>query len=152
MRDIGFIVGEWVERRSDGMLGVVEIVDTDSRLYRIRLRTWPVAEREAVVGDEDDWVAYYRVHAHVTRSSADCDGRYESGRVDRPSAEERCSEFGHLMFQERVVASVVNVLSMSGTLHVSENGVEWSEATEEGYLFEEVEWCSDDRCLDGTEN
>lgn len=140
-----FIVGEWVTRRTDGVVGIVRGVQeyNDGPLYRVELQRPRISpEENTVLGSEGAWDRLHKVHAHVTTSSRDCDGDYRSGRSVELTAEERCDSFGDISFKERVIANVITVHGY-GTLSVTPEGVEWGENTEEGYRMASVEWCED---------
>lgn len=76
------------------------------------------------------------MHAHVEWESQDCDGVLSGSYVMKMTDEETSSEWGEIEFQDRVVAYLVNVHALSGTLTVSQEDdtpvIEWSESTDEG--------------------
>lgn len=86
------------------------------------------------------------LHAHVTSRSRDCDGEYRSGYTYPLSIEEQNSDFTEIEFKERVIATVVSVFAVDGTLSVSPNVVNWHETTDEGYRSSCIEWCEDETC------
>lgn len=147
-----FSVGEWVERRYDGRVGVVKRVqpgvgDAEGDFYFYvdldPYRRMSGEDQDIWAGTTAAWQRHYRVHAHVRNQSRDCDGDYSSGHVTEMTLEERCDSFGDLHFKERVIADVVNVHGY-GTLTVTPDGVDWHEQTEEGYRAAEVRWCEDE--------
>jgi hypothetical protein len=96
---------------------------------------------------------YTALHAHVDRSSADCDGPMYDSHVETYNDDEIAeavkangiNDFSEIHFRERVLTSNISVYScMQGTLEVSENGFSWNESTEEGYRTAHVRWCRDD--------
>lgn len=78
------------------------------------------------------------MHAHIDWESTDCDGGTSGSHVMEMTPEETASDFGDLTFQSRVLAAVVNVGAIRGTLTVAaceDDGTPslcWSEGTEEG--------------------
>ena len=98
------------------------------------------------------------LHAHVSSTSQDCDGRYSSAHVVRPNeaeiAESRQEEndFSELNFTERVLGSVVSLTSLrdgqQARVDVTEFGFDWSRPTDEGYEATSVVWCRDEYCED----
>lgn len=141
-----YVIGEWVRRRIGGEAGVVIGIETCEGvfLYRVRLMREDVPEEQNVVlGTDDAWEPYHRIHAHVESAVADCDGPMERTQVVRLIPDERKSYFGDLEFRERVVIGTVS-LSGHGDLSVTPEWVVWHEATEEGYRHVEITWCTDE--------
>lgn len=141
-----FSIGEYVERRTDGQVGIVRGTETFNGdiLYRVELlRRGYDKDDNTVLGSEQAWRRHHRLHAHVSTSSADCDGTYSGGQVYEMTLQERCDMFGDFAFRERVLGSVVN-LHGHGRMDVTPDGIEWREQTEEGYRAAEVRWCEDD--------
>jgi len=147
-----FSIGEWVERRYDGKVGVVKRVqpgvgDAEGDFYfYVDLdphRRVKAADEDLWAGTTAAWRTHFRVHAHVSTSSRDCDGDYSGGHLDEMTLQERCDQFGDLHFKERVMGNVVS-LHGHGTLTVTPTGLSWSEQTEEGYSAAEVRWCEDE--------
>lgn len=87
-------------------------------------------------------------HAHVERSSADCDGTYSSEYIVEPNDEELDAKYGDLDFRDRVLTTVVSVWAIDhhATMTVTPEGFEWREQTDEGYTNAEVRWCRDGAC------
>lgn len=133
-----FVVGEYVEKH-DGSVGVVqEIGDLKGRpFYRVRYLQSP---DEDVLAMEVALKRHHRIHAHMDSASQDCDGKYESTAVCYPTISQRCSAYGDLEFKQDLVTNTMSVYGV-GTLHVTPDGVIWSEKTEEGYRYVGIEWC-----------
>ena len=140
-----FSVGEWVERIMDGAVGVVRRMEQWDNDWVFYVDTDPQRPREDNVwaGTTSAWTRHFRWHAHVETDSADCDGRYTSGRIDEMTLQERCDQFGDLHFKERILGNAVT-LHGHGTLTVTPDGLSWHEQTEEGYRANEVRWCEED--------
>lgn len=83
------------------------------------------------------------LHAHVSGSSRDCDGKYTFGRVEEMNDEERGDDLGDLHFKDRVLSNTVT-LHGHGELTVKPEGLSWFEQTDEGYRESTVRWCEDD--------
>lgn len=83
------------------------------------------------------------LHAHWTSAARDCDGLYEQGGVYEMTTLEQGDDLAAYSFKTRVLASTVN-LAGSGVLNVTEDGLTWSEATDEGYRAANVRWCEDE--------
>lgn len=141
-----FLVGEPVERITDGLVGkVVEISTYNGDFsYKVDLER---EDDDKWWGTETAWRSARRVHAHVVQNSRDCDGDYEHTHVDRPSAIERTAEFGDLDFKARVMAYIVS-FHVNGLLSVTPDGLLWNQDTEEGYTRTVVNWCEDEACSD----
>lgn len=139
-----YIIGERVRRRSDSRDGVVEGAReyNGQTLYTVRLSR----PAETVQGFASAWSPAITIHAHGERVSQDCDGQYSSGWLAEPTSEERRSGW-EMDFKGRVVRDIVNTETSSGRLDVTEEGVTWSETTEEGFVSVTVTWCSD-QCSD----
>ena len=98
------------------------------------------------------------LHAHISQTSSDCDGRYENDYVIGLTAEEfaesqqAVNDFHAITFRERVMCSLVHVTGGFGTLVVhSESGewadrMAWSQNTEEGFRHNEAVFCEDESC------
>lgn len=146
-----FVVGEYVRRRLDGLVGVVKeiaIFQGDAS-YKVDLGRPPIApdmKDDCWWGTAEAWERAVLTHAHVDTRSADCDGTYDKGYTDVPSTLERCSQFGELEFKERVMCSVVSLSAEHGTLEVTATGIEWRQPTEEGYSNTSVTWCEKEDC------
>jgi len=144
-----FSVGEYVERIMDGKVGRVKSVQPyehdgiEDFCYAVDLDPQRPANGDVWSGTTQAWRRAYRVHAHVSTSSRDCDGDYSGGHVDELTLEERCDQFGDLHFKERVLGNVVT-LHGYGDLKVTPEGLEWHEQTEEGYRAASVRWCEDE--------
>lgn len=82
------------------------------------------------------------LHAHVETSTADCDGRINNDYVSRPVAGEDEYEF-----KERRLSMDVSASARLATLRITEEGYDWTEDTEEGFVNVQVEWCRDE-CSD----
>lgn len=147
-----FLVGEYVERKFDGAVGIVKRVDewNGGFAYAVDLGRTPMEglKDDVWAGTEDAWRHHHRVHAHVSTRSRDCDGEYRSGYTATLTSEERCSQFGDMEFKSRMVASTVSVIAEEGTLDVRPGVIAWYERTDEGFRETAVEWCEDD-CADG---
>lgn len=93
-------------------------------------------------------------HAHVSTSSADCDGPMDRHYVIEQNDDERAesgqvyNDFSEINFRERVLGSIVSLTTlvdgMEGTVRIHEHGFDWSRPTDEGYESAEVIWCEDD--------
>ena len=93
------------------------------------------------------------LHAHVESSSADCDGTYsrdwtvffnEDEKKESADAD-GVNDFSDIHFMERVMMSVASpYAARQMTVKVDDDGIEVSEATEEGYRNAEVRWCHED--------
>ena len=138
-----FSIGEWVQRRMDGKVGVVKKAEpyNDGHVYYVEFQDEP---GEVWAGFTPAWDRYHRLHAHMEGSSRDCDGTYTYGHVYEMTTQERADQFGDLEFKNRVVANVMSLHAIHGTLTVTEEGVEWNEQTEEGFRTAGVRWCEDD--------
>jgi hypothetical protein len=102
------------------------------------------------------------LHAHVSRSSADCDGpTYQSNVVtfnEEEMAEHADAEaaggwnnFSDISFMNRVFCTVAGPYAVEQAIvTISESGFEYSERTEEGYRHAEVRWCRHDCDTDET--
>ena len=145
-----FLVGEYVERRVDGLVGVVkEISMYDGEFsYRVDLGREPLEGQKDDTwwGTETAWRRHFRTHAHVETNSRDCDGDYRKGYVDVPSTLERTSPYGGIEFKERVMANIVSLHAEGGVLTVTPDGLHWDQPTEEGYVHTTVTWCEQDDC------
>jgi hypothetical protein len=146
-----FSIGEWVERKFDGAVGVVKKVqesEPEGDFY-FYVDLAPHSHRGGLLdtdlwaGTTGAWRRHFRLHAHVETSSRDCDGDYSGGHTDEMTTQERCDQFGDLHFKERVLGNVVT-LHGEGTLEVSPSGLHWHEQTEEGYRRADVTWCEDE--------
>lgn len=91
------------------------------------------------------------LHAHVSTSSADCDGPQYNSFVEVFNDEEvaesmkEVNDFSEITFMNRVLTnrcSPYAVHQMRVTM--DDEGFEWHEDTEEGYRAGEVKWCRDD--------
>lgn len=145
-----FVIGEYVERKIDGAVGVVKKINEyeGETHYVVDLGREPLEgqEDDCWLGTEQAWRRHLRTHAHVETNSRDCDGDYQKGHVDVPSTLERCSQFGETDFKERVMVSIVSLHTDGGALAVKPEGLEWMEHTEEGYVATTVEWCEREDC------
>jgi len=89
------------------------------------------------------------LHAHVTTTATDCDGRYDNDYV---VVNEYIGEFSDIRFHDRIVSSLVGSYAMGeghqGTLTVNNvDGtivLEWNESTDEGYRHASARFCEDD--------
>lgn len=77
------------------------------------------------------------MHAHIDWTAQDCDGTLSGSHAMLMTEEEQTSPVGDMEFQDRVLASVVNVGARQGRLMVeeAEDGTPaliWDESTEEG--------------------
>ena len=144
-----FSIGEYVQRKYDGAIGVVKRVHPyeDDFCYYVELDPATpgseFAEDRIWAGTREAWTRFYRMHAHMESHSRDCDGDYTAGHVYEMSLAERTDQFGEITFKERVVANIVS-LHASGTLSVTPEVVEWYEDTDEGFRRVEVLWCEDE--------
>ena len=146
-----FVVGEYVRRRLDGLVGVVKEIATfqGEPSYKVDLGRPPIApdaKDDCWWGTAEAWERAVLTHAHVDTRSADCDGTYDKGYTDVPSTLERCSQFGELEFKERVMNSVVSLHAEQGELVVTPQGLTWSQTTDEGYIYTTVRWCEEKNC------
>lgn len=139
-----FSIGEYVTRRMDGRVGVVKRIEPYGDEWLVYVQFDKRDADDVWGGTEQAWVRN-PLHAHVTTESADCDGRYSSGRVEEMTLLERCDQFGELAFKDRVMSSVVTMHG-HGELKVTPYRLEWHEQTDEGYRAADVEWCSDEGC------
>ena len=144
-----FSVGEWVERKIDGKVGVVKKIQPYEEAYSYAVDLSPDSRRGGLLdidlwsGTAQAWRRHFRWHAHVSTNSRDCDGDYSRGHIDEMTLEERCDRYGDLRFKDRVLTSVVNPHG-HGTLEVTPEHLSWYEQTEEGYRAAEVAWCEDE--------
>ena len=83
------------------------------------------------------------LHAHVERSAADCDGRYDSSYV-KPIVQGQ-TEYE---FRREVIDVVVSVYSEHGDLKVRGDHYEYVETTDEGYEAYTAQLCDDEDCDD----
>jgi hypothetical protein len=140
-----FSVGEWVQRRIDGKVGVVRKAQpyNEDFVFYVDFSVSDHTEKELWAGTTQAWTRFYRLHAHAEGSSRDCDGTYTNGHVYEMTLTERCDQFGDLHFKERVLVNTVSLHGL-GTLAVRPDGLSWHEQTEEGYRASEIRWCEDD--------
>jgi hypothetical protein len=142
-----FSIGEYVRRKMDGKVGVVKSVQPwheGGFAYSVDLDPSRPSNEDVWSGTEAAWEPAFKIHAHVSTRSRDCDGDYSGGSMYELTLEERCDQFGDLHFKERVMASIVS-LHGHGTLTVdSDTGISWHEDTEEGYREAEALWCESD--------
>jgi hypothetical protein len=142
-----FSVGEYVERVIDGKVGRVKraepgVADAEGDFY-FYVQFDERDKDDVWAGTTQAWRRHYRLHAHVSTNSRDCDGDYSGGHVDEMTTQERCDQFGDLHFKERVLGNVVS-LHGEGTAEISPSGIHWREQTDEGYRAADVEWCEDE--------
>jgi len=138
-----FSVGEYVERRLDGKVGVVKKVQPYEGDFAFYVNFRDDLTDETWAGTTVAWRRHFRWHAHVTTSSRDCDGDYSGGHVVEMTLSERCDQFGEIHFKERVIGDTISVYG-HGILNVAPEQVSWHEQTEEGYSAADVRWCEDD--------
>lgn len=95
------------------------------------------------------------LHAHVDRSSRDCDGpMYDSYVVAFNEAEiaERdqsggVNDFSDIHFMNRVFVNEAGPYAVSqASITIDEQGFEYHEDTDEGYRKSSVRWCEDEDC------
>lgn len=96
------------------------------------------------------------LHAHVYKFARDCDGghgnEYTMGFTDAEVAEHEkangVNDFSDIHFMERVMMNVASpyAVEYSMTVKVDSEGIEVSEATDEGHRSAEVRWCRDEDC------
>lgn len=94
------------------------------------------------------------LHAHVSSTSADCDGRYDRDYItwlnDDEMAEHQkaqgVNDFHDLHFKERVLGGIVSFSPDhdAAEVRIHRNGFRYNEPTDEGYRYVEVTWCEDD--------
>lgn len=93
------------------------------------------------------------LHAHVSTSSADCDGPIYRDYVTVPNDEEIAeheaangiNDFSDIHFMNRVFTNHCGPYAVHQMrVTVDESGFQWHEDTEEGYRGGEVLWCHDD--------
>lgn len=142
-----FMVGEWVERRFDGAVGIVCTVlpYEGDFVYSADLQR---TEDDVWSGTETAWVSYHRIHAHVEAESQDCDGRYLHSYTLDLLDRERQSAYGDHEFRERVLADIVDMTS-EGEVRINPAGFHYGQATEEGYRSVVVGWCDEEDCSRG---
>jgi len=139
-----FSIGEFVERKMDGRVGVVKKAEPYNEDYVFYVHFRDDRTDDVWAGVTGAWRRHFNLHAHTSSKSRDCDGDYSSGgNVYEMTTQERCEEFGDLHFQQRVVGYTVS-LHGHGELKVTPEGVEWYETTDEGYRATDVQWCSDE--------
>jgi hypothetical protein len=96
--------------------------------------------------------ALSRLHVHVEKASADCDGTYVHEDHIGLTSEDRADQFGDIHFRERIVGQTVNsYCGLGGRLDVRSHedmvvSLEWNEPTDEGYRHVSVDFCSRKRC------
>lgn len=149
MTDTQLLIGEYVERVFDSRFGVVKEISEfqGKHAYRVELAGEPAGEEHHVWGTEQAWRPHFRLHAHVTLRSRDCDGDYSSGHNEQLISTERCSAHGDMDFKERVLMSVISVFAVSANLGLTETGAHYHEITDEGYRSANIAWC-EDGCTD----
>ena len=91
------------------------------------------------------------MHAHIDWEASDCDGRLSGSHVMEMIGDEMTSDMGDIDFERRVLASVVNVNAIRGTLTVEAVGdgtsvLSWSETTEEGGRAVDATFYADGTC------
>jgi hypothetical protein len=144
-----FSIGEYVQRKFDGAIGVVKRVHPYEEDFVYYVELDPAtpgsefAEDRIWAGTREAWTRFFRMHAHMSSQSRDCDGDYSHGHVYEMTLAERTDQFGEITFKERVMGSTVS-LHGTGELRVSPLGLEWHEDTEEGYRRVSVTWCEDE--------
>jgi len=144
-----FSIGEWVERKIDGAVGIVKKTQEygEDLIYYVDLapdvRRGGLLDTDLWAGNTGAWRRHFRWHAHVSSNSRDCDGSYSGGHVIEMTLEERCDQFGDLHFQQRVAGSTITFHG-HGTLSVTPDGLEWHEQTEEGYRASSIRWCEEE--------
>ena len=86
-----FSIGEYVQRKFDGAVGVVKRVEPydGDFAYYVLLTDVPGATGDGSVEDNvwagtaQAWERLHRTHAHMESYSRDCDGDYSGGAVNR---------------------------------------------------------------------
>lgn len=98
------------------------------------------------------------LHAHISTTATDCDGRMDHDYViplnDEETAEHRkangVNDFHNLHFKERVLARLVTFSPDAvQTITVDTEGITAVERTEEGYRHAQAQWCEDPDCDPG---
>ena len=93
------------------------------------------------------------LHAHVSTSGSDCDGRVtdeyvttmNQDELDHSARARGINDFSDLMFKARVLSNHVSFSPLDKVqVEVSENGFTMYEVTEEGCRTAEVIWCEDE--------
>lgn len=94
-----------------------------------------------------------RLHAHVSTSAADCDGRvhneyvatFSPDEIAERDAADGVNDFSDIHFMQRVMMNVASPYAVHQmTVKVDEDGIDVNEQTEEGYRSANVRWCHDD--------
>jgi hypothetical protein len=96
------------------------------------------------------------LHAHVSTTATDCDGRIDNDYVltmneaEIAESQQQYNDFSDIHFRERVIGSIMHLTGGPGTLTVhSEPGtwadrVVWEQETEEGGRNNMALFCEDD--------
>lgn len=99
------------------------------------------------------------IHAHVSISTADCDGEINRSHTEVYSEDELreqheangVNDFSDIHFMERVLLSVASPYTTNVVnITMDEHGIEVREDTEEGYRNATVQWCEYDCTTDTT--
>lgn len=90
------------------------------------------------------------LHAHIDRSSTDCDGPHEDHHVTRPNDSVRYGpgndSVDEYRFKSKIVQWMPKHFADGGSLIIRSNGAAWYAPTDEGYELEEVRWCEEPAC------
>lgn len=78
-------------------------------------------------------------HAHISTESADCDGQYSRTNVLVPDATQ--DEWG---FRAETIGNALAYVTEGADVTFSVDGFSVSYSTDEGYVFSEFTWCTDD--------
>ncbi|GAB3863470.1 hypothetical protein GCM10028801_31170 [Nocardioides maradonensis] len=97
------------------------------------------------------------LHAHIDTRSTDCDGTIDRRYVAEMTDRERANDLAELQFRNRVLADIVNTQPwINGQLKIGTydssrspqhaTRMEWFEETEEGSIWREATFCTEDDC------
>ena len=140
-----FIVGEYIQKRDNGLLATVltcERVDNNTApIYRVEVNN-AIGYDKYVFATEHTWT-HYVPHAHIAICTRDCDGEYLSEFILMPTDDERRHILGDKKFMRRVMSEVIGISGFGGTLDFDGDTFAWHETTEEGYIRICGTWCRD---------
>ena len=139
-----FIVGEYIQKRDNGLLATVltcERVDNTAPIYRVEVNN-AIGYDKYVFATEHTWT-HYIPHAHIAICTRDCDGEYRSEFIMMPTDDERRHILGDKEFMRRVISEVIGLSGFGGTLDLDGDTFAWHETTEEGYIRICGTWCHD---------
>jgi hypothetical protein len=96
------------------------------------------------------------LHAHVDTYSRDCDGghgndyimAFSDAEIAEREAAQGINDFSDIHFMQRVMMNVASpyAVEYGMTVKVDSEGIEVTEATDEGSRSANVRWCRDEHC------